>query len=170
MSCEPIIFWGFRDSPYVQNIRQIFELSCKADPDHKQQARFRQHSQRAYISPHKARISESALNSIDIKMTVESSEENVKVQDKLAAAMEESAMAEEGDIAEPKEDPRIAGLIPEVPTAEEVQVPQTKLGPATTITPVAPTTTPPPITPAKTPMAEATPLTKAAEAKQPKRR
>ena len=108
-------------------------------------------------------------------MTVDSSEENGNLQDKLATAMEESEVVEEenaqkeGNNSEPKEDPRILGLMTEVPSAEEVPVTETtKIGPSTTITPVTAPTPPPPTT---TPTAaEATPLTKAAETKQPKRK
>ena len=106
-------------------------------------------------------------------MTVESSKE-VILQDKLGAEMapglekevEKSELEQENtqkeDSSEPKEDPRILGLIPELPPTLEAPVTGTKLGPSTTLTPVSPTTS--------TPTAEATPMTKAAETKQPKRR
>ena len=109
-------------------------------------------------------------------MTVDSSEENGNLQDKLATAMEESEVVEEENAQKeedtnsgPKEDPRILGLMTEVPSAEEIPVTETtKIGPSTTITPVTAPTPPPPTT---TPTAvEATPLTKAAETKQPKRK
>ena len=111
-------------------------------------------------------------------MTVESSKE-VILQDKLGAEMapglekevEKSEVEQDNtqkeDSSEPKEDPRILGLLSEVPSAE-VPMTETKLGPSTTITPVAPTRSPSPTMPTLT--AEATPLTKAAETKQPKRR
>ena len=106
-------------------------------------------------------------------MTVESSNE-VNLQEKLAAEMapglekevEKSEVEQDNtqkeDSSEPKEDPRILGLIPELPPTLKSQVIETKLGPSTTLTPVAPTTS--------TPTAEGTPMTKAAETKQPKRR
>ena len=108
-------------------------------------------------------------------MTIDSSEEEKgNLQDKLATAMEESAVVEQENAqkeedtnSEPKEDPRILGLMTEVPSAEEIPVTETtKIGPSTTITPVT-APTPPTTTPTA---AEATPLTKAAETKQPKRK
>ena len=111
--------------------------------------------------------------------------ENIKSEDKLAAAMEESAVegqdnSQKEASSKPKEDPRIAGLMQEVPEGPQItETPTTKLGPSTTITPLTPpatpqapptTTTRPPATSSTTPTAEATPLTKAAETKQPKRR
>ena len=117
-------------------------------------------------------------------MTVEGSVENIKSEDKLAAAMEESAVegqdnSQKEASSKPKEDPRIAGLMQEVPEAQITETPTTKLGPSTTITPLTPPATPqappaitprPPAASSTTPTVEATPLTKAAETKQPKRR
>ena len=109
-------------------------------------------------------------------MTVETSEEKISSKDKLEVAMEESAVEPENthkeDNSEPKEDPRILGLISEVPSAEAPPIGGTitKLGPSTTLTPVNPKTSPSPATSSTTQSAEATPLTKAAETKQPKRR
>ena len=109
-------------------------------------------------------------------MTVESSKE-VILQDKLGAEMApglekevekyevEQENTQKEDSSEPKEDPRILGLIPELPPTLEAPVTGTKLGPSTTLTPVSPTTSKPP-----TLTAEATPMTKAAETKQPRRR
>ena len=110
-------------------------------------------------------------------MTVEGSQDNVKPQEKLA--MEEPAVEKQTDSQKElssklKEDPRIAGLIQEVPEAPPTETPktETKLGPSTTITPLtpSPTTPRPPATSSTMPTVEATPLTKAAETKQPKRR
>ena len=108
-------------------------------------------------------------------MTVEGTGENVKPEDKLAAAMEESAVegqdnSQKEASSKPKEDPRIAGLMQEVPEAQVTETPTTKLGPSTTITSLTPPATPlappttiprPPATSSTTPTAEATPLTKA---------
>ena len=94
-------------------------------------------------------------------MTVESSKEAIP-QDKPEESEVEQENTKKGDSSEPKEDPRILGLIPELPPTLEAPVTGTELGPSTTITPVSPTTS--------TPTAEATPMTKAAETKQPKRR